>query len=156
MDELLPKLLTFPPHPPPQNPLSDGNYEDGIKAQISAVRKISEKNLLHQTSGGESPLNVSWSEPSFEWHRLTVKFQVINLALNTVPYAFILIAHINALQKGSKVIKLEALWEKISGFLESFDARQVRYLGPEFMTIIDAAATFARQAGQVSLGARRP
>jgi COP9 signalosome complex subunit 3 len=69
--------------------------------------------------------------------------------LNTVPYTFILIAHINALNKGSKVIKLEALWEKISGYLESFDARQIRYLGNEFMTVIDAAAGFTRQAGQV-------
>jgi hypothetical protein len=59
MDDLLPKLLAFPPHPPPQNPLSDSSYDDGIKAQISVVRKISEKSLLQQTSGGESPLNVS-------------------------------------------------------------------------------------------------
>jgi COP9 signalosome complex subunit 3 len=59
MDDLLPKLLTFPPHPPPQNPLSDSSYEDGIKSQISALRKIADKNLLLNTSGGESPLDVS-------------------------------------------------------------------------------------------------
>lgn len=59
MDDLLPKLLTFPPHPPPHSPLSDASYDEGIKAQISVVRKLSEKNLLQHTSGGESSLDVS-------------------------------------------------------------------------------------------------
>jgi COP9 signalosome complex subunit 3 len=58
MDDVLPKLLTFPPHPPPQPPLSDSSYDEGIKAQISAVRKIAEKSFLQQTSGGEGPLDV--------------------------------------------------------------------------------------------------
>lgn len=61
MDDLLQKLLTFPPHPPPKNPLSDSAYEDGIKSQIAAAGKISEKNLLLSTSGGESPLDVSYT-----------------------------------------------------------------------------------------------
>lgn len=59
MDDLLPQLLAFPPWPAPQTPLSDSSYEDGIKAQVTAVRKIPEKSLLQQTSGGESPLNAS-------------------------------------------------------------------------------------------------
>jgi COP9 signalosome complex subunit 3 len=59
MDDLLPQLLAFPPHPALQTPLSDSSYEEGMKAQISAVKRISEKSLLQQTSGGESPLNVS-------------------------------------------------------------------------------------------------
>lgn len=46
---------------------------------------------------------------------------------------------------------MEVLWEKISGFLETFDARQIRYLGQEFMTIVDAAANLSGNAGQVSL-----
>ncbi len=60
MDDLLPKLLTFPPHPPPQTPLSDSSYEEGVKHQIQAVGKIPEKNLVLQTSGGESALDVSY------------------------------------------------------------------------------------------------
>ena len=59
MDSLLPQLLAFPPHPTPQPPLSDAAYDEGIRAQISTLKKLSEKNLLQHTSGGESPLNVS-------------------------------------------------------------------------------------------------
>jgi COP9 signalosome complex subunit 3 len=64
MDELLPKLLAFPPHPPPKTPISDAQYDEGIKSQISAVSKISDKHLLQQTSGGENVLDVSFSEAS--------------------------------------------------------------------------------------------
>lgn len=60
MDDLLPKLLAFPPHPPPQTPLSDFQYDEGIRNQISTVGKIPEKNLLPQTSGGENALDVSF------------------------------------------------------------------------------------------------
>lgn len=58
MDELLHKLLSFPPHPPSPRPLSDQAYDEGIKEQIEVVGKISETKLLQQTSGGEHPLDV--------------------------------------------------------------------------------------------------
>jgi COP9 signalosome complex subunit 3 len=80
MDELLPHLLAFPPHPAPQTLLSDSSYDEGIKAQISAVRKIPDKNLLEETSGGESPLNVSAPQalPSpFKLGRTTRKARMI-------------------------------------------------------------------------------
>jgi COP9 signalosome complex subunit 3 len=59
MDDLLSKLLAFPPHPPPHTSLTDSAYDEGIRAQIKTVEKIAERDLLLQTSGGESPLNVS-------------------------------------------------------------------------------------------------
>ncbi|KAG0651900.1 COP9 signalosome complex subunit 3 [Hyphodiscus hymeniophilus] len=134
MDSLLPQLLAFPPHPSPQPPLSDSAYDEGIKAQISTLRKSSEKTLRQQTSGGESPLDV------------------INPALNTVPYTFILIAYMSAYSKhGQKVIKLESLWDKITIYLETFDARQMRYLGPEFIDVCDRAASISTNAGQRAL-----
>ena len=78
--------------------------------------------------------------------------QVINPALNTVPYTFILLAYITAYSKhGNKTIQLETLWEKISGYLETYDARQIRYLGSEFMQIVEAAAQLGGSAGQVNL-----
>jgi hypothetical protein len=43
MDELLPKLLLFPPHPPPKHPLTDAQYDEGIKAQIDVVAKMPAK-----------------------------------------------------------------------------------------------------------------
>lgn len=58
MDDLLPKLLSFPPHPPPQTPLSDHAYDEGIKAQVTTLKNISEGKLLAQTSSGESVLDV--------------------------------------------------------------------------------------------------
>ena len=59
MDNLLPDLLSFPLHPPPQHPLSDHAYDEAIRAQILFVKKQSEGKLLQQTSGGENILDVS-------------------------------------------------------------------------------------------------
>jgi COP9 signalosome complex subunit 3 len=59
MDDLLPKLLDFPPRPSPQAPFSDSQYDEGIKHQINVLGKLSEKNLLQHTSKGESALDVS-------------------------------------------------------------------------------------------------
>jgi COP9 signalosome complex subunit 3 len=59
MDDLLPKLLSFPPHPPRPTPMSDHLYDESIKEQIEAVKKIPQYKLLLQTSGGEHVLDVS-------------------------------------------------------------------------------------------------
>ena len=77
--------------------------------------------------------------------------QVINPALNSVPYANILIANLNALQKGGKGIKFESLLEKMAIFLGSFDPRQMRYLGSELVKIIESLAFHAQRTGQVCL-----
>jgi COP9 signalosome complex subunit 3 len=58
MDDLLPKFLAFPPHPPSAHPLSDERYDEAIKQQIEVVKKIPDTKLLQQTSGGENPLDV--------------------------------------------------------------------------------------------------
>ncbi len=62
MDDLLSKLLSFPPHPPSTKPLSDQAYDEGIKEQIEVVGKMSETKLLQQTSGGEHALDVRQEE----------------------------------------------------------------------------------------------
>jgi COP9 signalosome complex subunit 3 len=72
MDDLLPKLLVFPQHPPPSEPLTDSQYDDAIRSHISTVKNISEGKLLQQTSSGESVLDVSPSEASTELLSLTV------------------------------------------------------------------------------------
>lgn len=58
MDDILSKLLSFPPHPPPITPLSDQQYDEGIREQIEAVKRISDAKLLQETSGGEHVLDV--------------------------------------------------------------------------------------------------
>jgi COP9 signalosome complex subunit 3 len=58
MDDLLPKFLAFPPHPPPAHPLSDERYDAAIREQIDNVKKMSDTKLLQPTSGGENALDV--------------------------------------------------------------------------------------------------
>ncbi|TVY35705.1 COP9 signalosome complex subunit [Lachnellula subtilissima] len=130
MDDFLPKLLSFPQHPPPTTPLTDTQYDDCIRAQITAVKSIPDSKLLVHTSSGESVLDF------------------INPAINTVPYTFTLLATITALQKGSKTVKEDNLWDNMTEFLANFDPRQIRYLGSELSTIIEAVVEFARQRGQ--------
>lgn len=59
MDELLQKLLAFPKHPPPKTPISDNQYDEGIKGQIRMLEKMSPRSLLQSTAGGEKVLDVS-------------------------------------------------------------------------------------------------
>lgn len=76
--------------------------------------------------------------------------QVINPALNTVPYVHALLANISAFQSQSGVsTDGEYLWQKMRIFLENFDERQIRYVGTELNEVIAAVADFARQSRQV-------
>lgn len=59
MDNALSKLLSFPPHPPPPNPLTDHQYDEKIKEQIEAIKGLPTQTLLQTTSGGEHALDVS-------------------------------------------------------------------------------------------------
>lgn len=71
MDNILPSILSFPPHPAPLVPLSDSQYDAGIKSQIETLKKIPEKILLQSTTGGESPLDVSSGVYISTVHKLT-------------------------------------------------------------------------------------
>lgn len=87
---------------------------------------------------------------------MTKFLQIINPALNSIPYAFALLARINDVQNLQKSaqnntppVDLMPLWEKIVHFLENFDPRQVRYIGSETLEIITVVAALARHLGQV-------
>jgi len=71
--------------------------------------------------------------------------------LNTVPYTFILLANISALKKGTKGVDMEKIWGKMTTFLGTFDPRQIRYLGEQLSTILDAVASIAVTNRQVRL-----
>jgi len=77
--------------------------------------------------------------------------KVINPALNTVPYVYILLAHMNAVNKNSKFMDLEVLYDKMTNFLVSFDGRQIRYLGKELAQVIEWVAGIGRNNRQVRL-----
>ncbi|OBT80961.1 hypothetical protein VF21_00235 [Pseudogymnoascus sp. 05NY08] len=137
MDKLLPSLLSFPAHPPPIQPVSDEHYDEIIKSQVKYIKKLPAKSLLQTTSGGEGVLDI------------------INPALNPIPYAFALLARVDEVQSAPKSAqnntppeKLLPLWEKIVQFLENFDSRQVRYIGSEILEIITVVAALARHLGQ--------
>ncbi|KAF7860320.1 hypothetical protein EAF04_008447 [Stromatinia cepivora] len=130
MDNFLSRMLLFPPHPAPLVPLSDPQYDAGITSQIETLKKTSEKTLLQSTAGGESPLDV------------------INPSLNTVPYIYLLNAHIAAAYKNEKGINIDDLWDKATSFLHSFDRRQIRYLGEELQDIMSFVTQVASQQHQ--------
>jgi hypothetical protein len=58
-------------------------------------------------------------------------------------------ANISALSKQPKGVNMDTLWAKMVGFLESFDPRQIRYLGEELDHIIETVAGIAMNNDQV-------
>ena len=58
MDNLLPQLLAFPPHPPPSQPLSDAEYDKQIKSLIQLLNQTSASKLAGGVSGGGDLLDV--------------------------------------------------------------------------------------------------
>jgi COP9 signalosome complex subunit 3 len=82
---------------------------------------------------------------------------VINPALNSVPYVFVLLANITAFQnQSSNALDGAILWDKIVTFLENFDPIQIRYVGLEFRQVVIAAANLARRSQQVCIPIRLP
>lgn len=59
MDSILPQLLSFPPHPPPAVPLSDKDYDKGIKTVLNLLSQTSAKKLTSGVGGGGDLLEVS-------------------------------------------------------------------------------------------------
>lgn len=149
MDNLLPRILSFPPHPAPLVPLSDSQYDAGITSQIETLKKTSGRIFLQSTANGESPLDVSNVSSMINYQKLTHFHQIINPSLNTAPYIYILNAHITAAQKNEQVIDLNQLWDMASGFLHSFDGRQIRYLGEELLNVMAFVVQVASQSHDV-------
>lgn len=150
MDDILPKLLTFPIHPPPKTPITDQQYDNAIRSQIAVLEKLLPKQLLQSTPGGESILDVSPSVV-LSGHFTHPCAQVIDPALNSVPFLYILNAHCAIVTKGEKNVDLDYICDKIDKFLETFDGRQIRYLGRQLTQLIESWAYIARGARQVRL-----
>ena len=66
MDELLPKLLSFPPHPPPPQKLSDITYDKNIRELIEQLNKVSASKLTGGVKGGDDFLDA---RGLFELHK---------------------------------------------------------------------------------------
>ena len=59
MDDLLPQLLSFPPHPAPAQKLSDSDYEKQVKSIVKLLNGTSASRLVKGVGGGGDLLDVS-------------------------------------------------------------------------------------------------
>lgn len=58
METILPKLVSFPPHPPPPDPLSDAEYDKQIKALVHTLNNLPGSKLIGGVKGGGDLLEV--------------------------------------------------------------------------------------------------
>ena len=79
-------------------------------------------------------------------------------SVNSLPYLFTLLAHIQAAQdhrggeSGQEALSIHpsgALWVKIVEFLTRFDSRQVRYTGAEWRRLVELVEAIARAINKV-------
>lgn len=164
MDSLLSQLLSFPPHPPPVVPLPDAEVDRGLRRIVKLLNEVPAKKLTAGISGGDGGdlLDVcetvsSTSNPSSLVLMLTGSSQILDPSINSLPYLYVLVAHINSVASGklplgsktSALLPGGRLWGPLLRFMEHFDPIQVRYGGAEFKRFISAIETAARKAAMV-------
>ena len=77
MDDLLPLLLSFPPHPPPAQPLSDNEYDGQIRGLLQVLNQTPGSRLTGKVTAGSDLLDVSvichghFLQGYLMWYRLT-------------------------------------------------------------------------------------
>lgn len=71
MESLLPQLLSFPPHPPPQPPLSDALYDKEIRNLRKALNDTPASALTSGVPNGGDLLDVRCCAFFFCISRLT-------------------------------------------------------------------------------------
>ena len=83
--------------------------------------------------------------------------QILNPTLHTLPFLYVLLAHINGPQGGKQTVGSQAkalspggqLWAKMEEFMERFDPVQIRYAGNLFPGLINVVVHSARIASKV-------
>ncbi|KAI9808708.1 MAG: hypothetical protein M1825_003860 [Sarcosagium campestre] len=142
MDLLLPRLVGFPSPSDQEANLSDRVYDTQIRSLLQ-ILNTTPTRLLLETLEDESGL-----------------LDVLDPAINTIPYLYTLLAHVAALQEeynqlhGNQAPRPcpidvhSALWEDAVNFVERFDARQIRYAGPEWRSLLELMAKSARSDGK--------
>ena len=167
MDNLLSQLLSFPPHPPPILPLPDAEVDRGLRRIIKLLNEVPAKRLTGGLSGGDGGdlLDVCetvifqrqpWLFTLLLWI-LTGSSQILDPSINSLPYLYVLVAHIHSLSSGklpagsktSALLPGGRLWGPMLRFMEHFDPIQVRYGGAEFKRLLSAIENAARKAAMV-------
>ena len=59
MKEVLSQLLSFPPHPPPPQPISDKEYDQKIRNLYSFLKQAFPQKFVEEIPGGGNLLDVS-------------------------------------------------------------------------------------------------
>ncbi|KAL8934669.1 MAG: hypothetical protein Q9216_005789 [Gyalolechia sp. 2 TL-2023] len=117
MESLLPQLLSFPPHPPPQIPLSDAIYDKEIRILRKALNDTPASAFTGGVPNGGDLLDI------------------LDPSINTLPSLYVLLAHINTTRQKASVVG-GSWWFKALDFFERFDPVQVRYVGTEFRRLV--------------------
>lgn len=100
-----------------------------------------------------------WASPAARTgRRWLMWFQILDPSINTLPYLYTLLAHIEhgqtANQTPAATLKafppMGHLWGKMLDFMEHFDPVQVRYVGYEWRRLIDAVSRVADASSDVS------
>ncbi|KAI9818306.1 MAG: hypothetical protein M1832_004424 [Thelocarpon impressellum] len=144
MEELLPRLLAFPPQPPPARPLTDLEYDEQIHGLLQ---------ILNRTSGGKLASGVKGKGNLLD---------ILDPAINSIPYLHTILDHLHTAKArpdkdDSSILTTPPggpLWDRIVAFLACFDARQIRYAGAEWRRLLEVVAKSARSRGKPLLAVR--
>ncbi|KAL8867735.1 MAG: hypothetical protein Q9174_005469 [Haloplaca sp. 1 TL-2023] len=138
MSALLPQLLSFPPQPSPVLPIPDGTYDLELKRLVKLLDNVPASTFTGGVPNGGDLLDI------------------LNPAINTLPYLFALLAHIESPKGKSPHITIgHPLWTKALGFMDSFDPIQIRYVGFEFRRLLALIQDIALASNQ-AIAAVRP
>lgn len=151
MAQLMPMLLSFPPHPPSVTPLSDSQYDSGARYLVTQLVQVREEELLEIALGGKGVLDVS--KHSNRSALLLTIVEMLDPVRNTIPYAIALAANLTAYSKTQGVQQQQAgsvLWPKLLAFCHNFDSIQARYVPEEYHQIVQGVVRIAQAGGQVS------
>ncbi|KAI4183900.1 MAG: hypothetical protein L6R41_005122 [Letrouitia leprolyta] len=135
IESLLPRLLSFPLHPPPPVPLSDAVYDKEIKSLRKTLNDTPANLLTSGVPNGGDLLDI------------------LDPSINTLPSLYVLLAHIVAARQKASVVG-GPLWFKALDFCERFDAVQVRYVGTEFRRLVVYVRDVALASGQPAAAVR--
>ncbi|KAL9614247.1 MAG: hypothetical protein Q9167_001269 [Letrouitia subvulpina] len=137
IESLLPRLLSFPPHPAPALPISDTEYDKQIRSIVKILSETSPSQLTGGIANGEDLLDV------------------VDPSINTILYLYSLRAHIGLStskqavgQQSKNLAPNGPLWVKAVKFLKRFDPVQIRYAGNEFVLLVEDMAKSAQSGNQ--------
>ncbi|KAF2088670.1 hypothetical protein K490DRAFT_39645 [Saccharata proteae CBS 121410] len=139
MAELAATLFSFPPDESNLEQLSPKQYDDQIHNYLGALAKLP-KNWAKSTTSGSDDL-----------------LEILNPAVNSIPYLHVLLARIHGLTDRAKsipdTIRPEGkLWNHMIQFINVCDPIQIRYVGGPYRELIEVLDGIVRALDTPGLG----